>query len=175
MGPRRLDRLRAALGYDETAARAILGLKYGDRHDGVKSFGMLMARAARDLLPEEGRVVPVPVPLHPRRLRQRRYNQAGRLAEAVGRELELKVAHGALYRQRSTPTQKGASRRRRTRNVAGAFVLSGDSALADTHILLVDDVLTTGATLLACARVLRRARPASVSGLTLARVLRDVV
>lgn len=174
VGPRRLDRFRAALGYNDAAAAAILGLKYGDRHDGLAAFGRLMATAGRGLLPGEGAdVLFIPVPLHRNRLRQRRYNQAGLLAGAVAVELGLPVAQTGLVRIRPTPSQKGASSRQRLRNVAGAFRMGDVPRLANTHIILIDDVLTTGATLLSCARTLRKAGARSVSGLTLARVMRD--
>ncbi|MEM9234109.1 MAG: ComF family protein [Pseudomonadota bacterium] len=173
VGPRRLDGFRSAIAYDDEAARAILALKYADRHDGVAAFGALMAKVAHDLQPAEGDVVAIPVPLHRGRLRKRRYNQAGLLASALADHLEIPVEHLVLKRTRPTPSQKGASATKRARNVAGAFAVTDSARVANTHILLVDDVLTTGATLLACARSLRKAGAASVSGLTLARVLRD--
>lgn len=173
VGPRKLDRFRAALAYDDAAAGAILALKYGDRHDGIEGFAHLMAAAGKDLLKEKPAALLVPVPLHPRRLRQRRYNQAGLLASATGNRLALPVDHMILRRKRPTPSQKGASSGQRARNVAGAFAIRDGEVVKGAHIILVDDVLTTGATLLSCARTLRRAGAASVSGLTLARVLRD--
>ena len=172
-GPRKLDKLRSSLVYDESSGPPILALKYGDRHDGVAAFGAMMAKTARELLPEVGQALLVPVPLHSSRLRKRRYNQAGLLADAVGRELGLEVDHLSLRRIRPTPSQKGASARQRARNVAGAFRVADGPRIRNTHIILVDDVLTTGATLIACARSLRKAGALSVSGLTLARVMRE--
>ena len=170
VGPRRLGKFRAALAYDDGAAGAILALKYGDRHDGIEGFGHLMAAATKDLLPGRGDVLLVPVPLHPSRLRQRRYNQAGLLAEATARHLGLRVDHLALRRKRPTPSQKGASNAQRARNVAGAFAVQDGEAVKGAHIILVDDVLTTGATVQACARALKSGGAAGIDVLTLARV-----
>lgn len=170
-GRRRLDRVRSALGYDDGCAAAILALKYGDRHDGLVCFGRLLARAGADVLRPEGTLL-VPVPLHRNRLRQRKYNQAGLLAEAVSQETGVPLDHRLLRRIRPTATQKGASAEARARRVAGAFAATRP-APADRPLVLVDDVLTTGATLLACARALRRAGAQTVAALVLARVLPD--
>lgn len=169
VGARRLERLRCALRYDAGNAGAILAFKYGDRHDGVAAFGALMTRAGRELL-GPGTVL-VPVPLHRDRLRRRRYNQAGVLAEAVARLSGRPVDHGLLRRIRPTPSQKGASPVARTRQVSGAFAVRGRPPQG-TRVVLVDDVVTTGATLLACTRALKRAGVAEVSGLALARAFR---
>lgn len=168
---RGLDRVRSALGYNEAIAPAILRLKYSDRQNGVAAFAALMRQAGRELLGVAD-VVLVPVPLHPRRLRQRGYNQAGLLANAIARPEGLSVAPLALRRVRATPGQKGASAAQRLRNVAGAFAVADTAALVGRHVILIDDVLTSGATLQACARAVRRAKPASVSALTLARVVK---
>ena len=166
-GPGRLSGLRAALAYDDACAPVILGLKYGDRHDVVPALARLLARAGEDVL-AEGAVL-VPVPLHPRRLRARRFNQAAVLARALGRLTGHAVAPMALRRVKPTAPQKGMSPAARARNVAGAFVARG---AAPERAVLIDDVLTSGATLLGCARALRRAGTREVSAVTLARVVR---
>jgi ComF family protein len=104
----------------------------------------------------------------------RRYNQAGLLAHALGRETGLPVQTELLLRRRHTPSQGRLSVTARQRNVVGAFAVSprGAAALAGRHVLLVDDVLTTGATVAACARVLLRGGATAVSVLVLARVVR---
>ncbi|WOI52454.1 ComF family protein [Parvularcula sp. LCG005] len=168
-GPRRLDQYRAALAYDDVISGGILKLKYADRSDGVALFARLMMQAGREILTPDS--VLVPVPLHPSRLAQRRYNQAGLLAAAIGRQASLDVLPRAVRRARKTPPQKGGSRQDRARNVRGAFALRQPERIEGRTVVLIDDVLTTGATLLACARLLRGAGAAKVHGLTLARVV----
>lgn len=118
----------------------------------------------------------VPVPLHPRRMRKRGFNQAGlllriwpRLASEQGVYFDRhRIFSGTLVRQRHTPPQTGLDRKARKKNMRGAFGF-GKGAVNGLHVLLVDDVLTTGATANACARILMRAGAASVKVLTLAR------
>ena len=166
-GPGKLDALRAALRYDDACAPMILALKYADRHDVVPALARLLARAGDEVL-REGAVL-VPVPLHPRRLRTRRFNQAALLAQALGRLTGHATTPMALRRVKPTPPQKGMSPAARRRNVAGAFAARG---AVPERAVLIDDVLTSGATLLGCARALRRAGAREVSALTLARVIR---
>jgi ComF family protein len=112
----------------------------------------------------------VPVPLHPRRVRQRGYNQAAILARALGPRLGLPVLTQALVRQRDTHSQVGLSAQERRDNVWGAFTCQSE-ALLGARVLLVDDVFTTGATLEACAHALRAFGAAQVNALTLTRAL----
>ena len=169
-GRGRLDRCRSALAYDDEAARLVMGLKYGDRHDQVPALARLMALAGDELL--EGEVTLVPVPLHRRRLAARRFNQAALLAGAVARAAGQAHAPRLLARVKATPKQKGMSPSMRRRNVAGAFAVRAGQRAEGLRVLLVDDVLTSGATLVSCARALRRAGAASADALTLARVLK---
>lgn len=170
-GPRRLDRVRSALGYDDEAAKLVMGLKYADRHDQVPALARLMAVAGDALLERE--VVLVPVPLHRRRLASRRFNQAALLSGALAKLSGHPHAPMMLKRVKATPKQKGLSARGRRMNVAGAFEVREGQAAKGARVVLIDDVLTTGATLTACARVLRGAGAASVEALTLARVLKQ--
>lgn len=155
-----------AIGAHDGALRAIVhALKYDGRRSLARRLGQLMHdRGARVL---GGASCAVPVPLHYSRRRERGFNQAADLA----RELDLPVV-GALRRTRATVTQTGLPAAQRHRNVRGAFALARRSpALAGAVVVLVDDVCTTGATLEACARVLKSTGVAEVRALTAARVV----
>lgn len=169
-----LDILRAPLAYDDASKPLILRIKHAGRLDGVAMMGRWMAHALRDIPISPHRTIITPVPLHPSRLRQRKYNQSALLAEALGTCLDIPIAH-VLTRHRATPSQAGMTARDRARNVAGAFrVQAADQGQIDSlDVILVDDVYTTGATLSACARTLRRAGAARIIGLTATRVVRD--
>lgn len=115
-----------------------------------------------------------PVPLHWTRLFRRRFNQAAEIARHLGRGAGPTFEPRALVRKRRTPTQAGLGHSGRARNVRGAFKVAASMRghLAGKRVLLVDDVMTTGATVAACARALTRASAAGVDVLTLARVVR---
>jgi ComF family protein len=166
------DRARAVLVYGETSRRLVLDFKHGDRTWPAPAFGRWLARAGAELV--AGADLAVPVPLHRSRLYARRYNQAAMMALALGREAGLAVQPELLTRRRPTPSQGRLSPSARRRNVRGAFaVRTGYADLAEgARILLIDDVLTTGATVEECARTLVRAGAAAVDVLTLARVVR---
>ncbi|HEV7498595.1 MAG TPA: ComF family protein [Vicinamibacteria bacterium] len=117
-----------------------------------------------------GAHVLVPVPLHPRRRRERGFNQSGLLARALARPLGLRVAEDALARREDTPPQTGLTAAQRRANVARAFVVRRRTAVAGRIVVLVDDVLTTGATARACARALKAAGAIEVRLVTAARV-----
>ena len=170
--PPRYHRARAVLRYDEVSRGLLLGFKYGDRTDGAPAFGGWLARAGSELI--EHCDVILPVPLHRRRLFSRRYNQSALLAQALGRATGLPVLPDSLRRTRNTPSQGRLSPAARRRNVAGAFKTAPGATerLGGRRVLLVDDVLTTGATVEACAQALGRAGAAGVDVLTLARVVR---
>jgi ComF family protein len=163
-------RARAALRYDAQARRIVLPLKYADRVDLARPLAALMARAGAVLLREAE--VLVPVPLHRRRLLSRRYNQAALLARALGRASGLPVAVDALRRVTATAPLGEMSAAARLRTVSGAFAMRPGraAAVAGRRVLLIDDVLTSGATCGACATVLRAAGAASVDVLVAARV-----
>jgi ComF family protein len=169
--PPAYHRARAVLRYDAAAKRLLLPFKHADRTEGAATFARWMARAAPDLLAACDLLVPVP--LHWRRLWRRRYNQSALLAQQLGRLAAASYAPGLLRRKRATPPQGHLSRAARRRNVAGAFeVPKGAGAhIAGRSILLVDDVMTTGATLEACAQALLRAGAARIEALVMARVV----
>jgi len=165
-------RARSVMRYDDASRGLLLAFKHVDRLEGAPAFGRWLARAAQDLLGDTD--VLVPVPLHRRRLFARRYNQSAILAQALGAQCGLRDDPLALVRNRPTPSQGGLSARQRRRNVAGAFQVTDKAKprLEGLKVLLVDDVYTTGATVNACARALRRAGARAVDVVTLARVVK---
>jgi ComF family protein len=171
--PPAYQRARAAVRYDDVARTLVHAFKYGDRLDLAPMIGRWMGRAGHELF--EGADALVPVPLHWRRLWTRRFNQSGALAEAISRESGVPVAHVALRRVKATAQQVGLSRKDRARNVQGAFSVdaAGKAQIAGRRLILIDDVLTSGATTDACARALLRAGAAQVDVLVFARVVDD--
>ena len=163
---------RSVMQYNDASRSLILSFKHGDRTDAAPVFGQWLRRAASGLIREE--TVIVPVPLHRRRLFTRRYNQSALMAKALGRLTGTVVAPGLLRRTRHTATQGTLSRSARHKNVAGAFAVHAGHAtyVKGAHFLLIDDVMTTGATIEACTKTLMRAGASSVDVLTLARVVR---
>ena len=169
--PPAFGRARAAVRYDDVARALVHAFKYGDRLDLAPLLGGWMTRAGAELL--DGADALVPVPLHWRRLWTRRFNQSAALAAAISRHCGVAVAHGALRRVKATQQQVGLSRSERAGNVQGAFRVAPDAKaeVAGRRLVLVDDVLTSGATADACARALMRAGAAQVDVLVLARVV----
>jgi len=162
----------ASLGPYEGALRvAVHELKYRSRRRvaGRMSEAMLGDPSVRAVL--AGASVLVPVPLHPRRKRKRGFNQSELLAEELARRAGLGIAAGALVRRTDTPPQTGLSAAARRANVSGAFAVRRRPQVSGRAVVLVDDVLTTGATASACARALLAAGAREVRLLTVARVV----
>lgn len=164
-------RARALWRYDSGARPLILGFKHGDQTFAAPAFAAWLARAGAELLDNAACIVPVP--LHPWRLVMRRYNQAALLARAVAAVSGLPFGADWLRRTRPTPSQGGLDRSHRHSNVRGAFALTdrGRARVAGQRVVLIDDVLTTGATASECARTLLRAGAEQVDVLALARVV----
>jgi ComF family protein len=169
--PPAYDRARAAVRYDDIARELVHRLKYGDRLDLAPTMGRWMARAGRELL--AGADALVPVPLHWRRLWARRFNQSATLAGVISESSGVRVLHETLRRVRATPQQVGLDKSQRAVNVQGAFKVAGErrADVAGRRLILVDDVLTSGATVDTCARALLRAGAAHVDVLVFARVV----
>ncbi len=172
--PPAYHRARAAVRYDDIARKLVHSLKYGDRLDLAPTAGRWMARAGRELLADADALVPVP--LHWRRLWARRFNQSALLAKAISETAGVPVADDALRRIKATAQQVGLSQKERASNVQGAFHVppEGRVAVQGRRLVLIDDVLTSGATADACARSLLRAGAASVDVVVFARVVDEV-
>jgi ComF family protein len=169
--PPRFDRLRAAVGYGEIARRVALKLKYSGRPGVAETLAALMARH----LPQGGDAILVPVPLHRWRIWKRGYNQSALIAAALSRRSGLEAAPDLLRRVKATPPLRGLGRRERAETLRGAFRVPAEAKprLQGRHLILIDDVYTSGATAGACAKALKRAGAASVHVLCWARVLRE--
>jgi ComF family protein len=168
--PPAYNRARAAVRFDEISRALVHGLKYGDRLDLAPMMGGWINHAGREILAEADALVPVP--LHWRRLWARRFNQSAMLAAAISAASGVRIASGALKRVKPTLQQVGLSRTERAANVQGAFRVppEGRGVVAGRRLVLVDDVLTSGATVDGCARALLRAGAANVDVLIFARV-----
>lgn len=171
--PRPWTRGRAAIGYSGTGRDLILKFKHSDRLDLKRPFGTWIARAAADLIGAE--TVIAPIPLHRLRLIRRRYNQSALLAQEIARLSGRPCIPDLFRRTRATPPQKGLDRAARAANVAGAIVLDPRraGAIAGRPLLIVDDVMTSGATLAAATEAALAAGAARVDVVTLARAAKD--
>lgn len=163
------DRVRAAMRYDDDSRKLVLDFKHGGRTAGLKVFAGHMRRAGREFLPAADYLIPVP--LHPARLRARRYNQSALLCAAIDKR---RFDPDILLRRKNTASQGGQTVSGRRRNVSGAFAVrpGAKDRLRGKNVVLIDDVFTTGATLEACARALRKGGAKSIDAITLARVVK---
>lgn len=171
--PRPWLRGRAVLTYHGTGRKLVLMLKNGDRLDLAPALGDWVARAAAPMVRPE--MVVIPVPLHLRRMARRKYNQAAMLAQRVAQAHGLKHMPHALKRVRHTPRQDHGTMADRFSNIEGAIALTPRFAqqIEGRAVLLVDDVMTSGATLTASAQALRAAGAGPICVVVLARAVRD--
>ncbi|MFO1246782.1 MAG: ComF family protein [Alphaproteobacteria bacterium] len=168
--PPAFDSARAIMAYDEKSRAPLLALKHADRLDLVPGFARWLGRTGRQTLAQCDLVTPVP--LHRSRLWRRRYNQSAELGRALARDHGL-AFDPVLVRSRATPSQGAMpSAKARRRNVQRAFQVPGSARVKGKTVLLLDDVMTTGATVEACARALKRAGAVGVHVLVLARVVK---
>lgn len=168
--PPPFERARSVCVHDEISRALVHGLKYRDRLELAPMMARWMVRAGRGLLNDTDLIVPVP--LHPRRLWRRRFNQSALLASKIGLLAERPLLVDGLCRKRPTRRQVGLDAGARDTNVRGAFIVEARNRprIEGRKILLIDDVYTTGATARACVRALTRAHALSVDVLTFARV-----
>jgi len=169
------DRARSFAVYQGALVDAILLLKF----EQIAPLGAWFAEHLAELVQREGDVlaadVVVPVPLHRQRERERGYNQAALLSRPLAKRLRLQHKAVLLMRTRARPDKRILTLEERWESVRGAFATRPGSQVDNLRVLLVDDVLTTGATLDACARALRDAGAKSVLGLTVARAIRNPI
>ncbi len=171
---RLIHRTRSALVYNEMSKRLILNFKHGGRADSIDVFSDWMIHSGVDLL--QSPAVLVPVPLHWAQRRHRKFNQSALLARAIARRTQMDHRPQWLVRHRNTPSQGFKSGAKRTKNVKGAFAVP-DRFRDDVngkHIVLIDDVHTSGSTVKACADTLLKAGAAQIEAVTLARVVKPV-
>ena len=164
---------RAALMYRDTGRKLVLALKHGDRQEMARPAGLWMANMMRGLVAEDAIVVPVP--LHWSRLLKRRYNQSALLAKVVAEKLNLEWCPDALVRVRRTASLGGMSHDARFKTLDNAIQPhpKRGALLMRRPVLIIDDVMTTGATLMACTRACMDASSGPVRVLTLARAGKD--
>ncbi|MEO1329805.1 MAG: ComF family protein [Pseudomonadota bacterium] len=165
------DRGRAAARYAAAARTLCLVLKHADRTEAAPPMARWMARAGAPLLAEADLLIPIP--LHWTRRIRRRFNQSAELARAVSRLSRVPVDGGLLRRVRRTASQDGKNRAQRVDNLRAAFQVRDGRRLEGATVLLIDDVMTTGATLSAAAETLRPHRPRAIHALCFARVSRE--
>ena len=170
--PPSFDWARAAVSYDDMGRGLVLRLKHGGTTAVVPAMAQMMARTVAGMPID----VLMPVPLHKRRMLSRRFNQSQLLSMTIARSLGLETDNFSLEKRKATASQGGLGRKARFKNVKASFAVGADREgfIKEKNIVLVDDVLTTGATASACAKALKKAGAKSVGVVTFARVGRPV-
>jgi ComF family protein len=171
VSPPSFDVARSVMAYNAVAAKQIAALKFHDRSSMLQHFARALQQSGAELLAQANLIVPVP--LHTRRLLKRRYNQAAWLGFALSDITAVPCVPGALRRTRYTGTQTGKRRKIRLQNLHGAFAVPPDyvTPMKGARVVLIDDVMTTGATANACAKALKKAGASWVGVLTLAHTV----
>ncbi|OYW14404.1 MAG: hypothetical protein B7X02_00115 [Rhodospirillales bacterium 12-54-5] len=171
--PPAFTRARSVMVYDAVSAPLITALKFHDQWAGLRRYDMMLQHAGAELL--ETADILAPIPLHWRRLWQRKYNQSALLAYGVAKRVNVPCIPHLMVRTRRTKPQMKLKRAERLKNVRNAFAVTPKCVeqVRDKHIVLIDDVMTTGATADVCAQALRKAGAREVSVLTLARTVRE--
>jgi ComF family protein len=162
---------RSVCRYEGTILKAVHKFKYQGKTGIGKALGNVMADFASGIWKMGTFDMVMPVPLHIRRLRERGFNQSVILARQLSRRFHIPLDFSSLKRVRFTPSQVGMGRKERAVNVMGAFALTKHSDIVGKKILLVDDVYTTGSTLIECSQVLIDSGAAAVAVLTMARAI----
>lgn len=168
--PPPFSKLRTVLLYDDLARKLVSSIKYSDRADLLRWLAQWMNIAGAEVIDEVDAIIPVP--LHPSRLRQRRFNQAGELAQRLAKLNDKHFMSDVLVRKKPTRQQVGLSEKERARNVSGAFFVPDEMKiyLKSKRVLLIDDVYTTGATAKAATRALKRGGASQINVLVFAKV-----
>jgi len=174
--PPAFDKARAVFVYNDASKRLVLNLKHGDRLDIVGAISGWMMRVGSEFFEEDAPII-IPVPLHRRRLFKRRFNQAGEISKSLSKKSGVSVELDLLKRIKNTIPQGYFSAAKRRKNVTGAFAIDSKVKykLKNRNIILLDDVITTGATAGACSKVLKNAGAAQVHVLCLARVAKPLI
>lgn len=166
------DRSKTVFIYNDKSRKLITGFKYEDKIHAAKSFAKWLFTTGKDLVEESDLIIPVP--LHRIRLFTRRYNQSSLIAAELAKQVYLPVAHDVLIRKKNNKPQASLPRNQRLKNVIGAFAVKEKckNLIEGKNILLIDDVMTTSATVSECAKVLKKNGAAKVNILTLAKTVR---
>lgn len=165
------NKARALFVYDEKSSKIVTGFKYSDKTHVSDDLAKMFVNFNKEIFDEVDFIISVP--MHPLRLVKRRYNQAALLANSVAKIAKKKVFHDILIRTKNTPPQASLSKKERKRNLAGAFEIKKKhlSFLKGKKVLIIDDVITTGSTVNACAKILKKAGAAKVFVLSIAKTL----
>ncbi|MBQ9035615.1 MAG: ComF family protein [Alphaproteobacteria bacterium] len=162
---------RFAFVYDDFSKNLILGFKFMDKTLFAETLANMLRRAGADILAQKPDLL-IPVPIHRRRLLERRYNQSALLVKYLSAQTGVKTEYSALMRVRHTIPQVQLSGSARRHNLQHAFAVTNVNAIKNRKIILVDDVETTGSTLKECAKVLKKAGAKEIYALTLARTVK---
>lgn len=157
---------RSALFYNDFSREWLMRLKYGDQTQMAKKMAYWMVRCDPDFFKDSDVIIPVPI--HFWRLLKRRYNQSALIANHIGHIWKKSVAHSILQKVRNTPSQGQKTRKERQENIKDSFTVNNKESIVGKHVLLIDDVFTTGSTLSECSRILYAAGATSVKYLTFA-------